>query len=351
MTDTPAPASESLVVQSRFRTDELPATDRFDAWRDSLAPMFLPSLAPEVKPADIFVSTDFFLLGEVVLGSTAMRGVGGACNPGSTPHRQAPEIFVVEYVRQGGYCGYNGRQSVTAQAGDVVILEPARGLTLATEPDLGVTNLIVSREVLLGLLGTRTAAFPQVIRGDSLAGQILRQLMASTFQGLQQQPAADGKSTSGLLLGALAGLLRGSELRAPEPAVDYATVNAICAYIDHHLADPELGPEQLCRRFHCSRARLYRLFAPLGGVAHYIRQTRLERCHAALRTSQRKVNVSEVALEWGFSSISHFNRLFRNTYGVTPGEVRRAARPPDLPSRPRAGRVAVPEYKFWFERL
>ena len=48
-------------------------------------------------------------------------------------------------------------------------------------------------------------------------------------------------------------------------------------FIDTHLASPALETDMLARNFGLSRASLYRLFAPVGGVAGYIRRERLRR--------------------------------------------------------------------------
>jgi len=52
-------------------------------------------------------------------------------------------------------------------------------------------------------------------------------------------------------------------LLAPRPnaqqqaALDRATLPAMQQFIERHLSDPDLDATQLCRAFHCSRARLY----------------------------------------------------------------------------------------------
>jgi AraC-like DNA-binding protein len=62
-------------------------------------------------------------------------------------------------------------------------------------------------------------------------------------------------------------------------------------------------------------------------VARLILATRLHRCRLALEDPQQtKRTVSEVAQAWGFSDMTHFARRYRETYGVLPSKVRKAAR-------------------------
>ncbi|MFY8105456.1 MAG: helix-turn-helix transcriptional regulator, partial [Elstera sp.] len=53
----------------------------------------------------------------------------------------------------------------------------------------------------------------------------------------------------------------------------------------------------------------------------YLIWRRLERVQQILRTTDR--SLSDVALECGFSDQPHLTRLFRQNFGVTPGEWRR----------------------------
>ncbi|MGT2439101.1 hypothetical protein ACU4GH_28710 [Bradyrhizobium betae] len=45
--------------------------------------------------------------------------------------------------------------------------------------------------------------------------------------------------------------------------------------IANNLETDALTTEELCRHFHISRATLYRLFEAEGGLAHYVREQRL----------------------------------------------------------------------------
>jgi len=107
---------------------------------------------------------------------------------------------------------------------------------------------------------------------------------------------------------------------------DAETLEAMRAYIDAHLTDPALTPELLRRNFGCSRATLYRYFAPVGGVAQYIRRARLQGVYWQLLSSDERETVAALSLRWGFGDPSHFCRLFRKTFGATPSEIREMGR-------------------------
>jgi len=210
-------------------------------------------------------------------------------------------------------------------------------------------------------LGTRCDAYPRVIQGHTPQGLILANAMLSAWHSLPESSIEGAAAAGRLLVGAMAGLLGGA-VAAKDPAsptamaVDDATLDALQAFIERHLADPELTPELLCRKFHCSRATLYRLFAPLGGVAQFIRRARLQRAYDELMLADERETIINVALRWGFGSLNNFGRLFRETFGVTPREVREAGRAirhtrAEPGEKPHRSRLWLPEYRQWLEKI
>jgi AraC family transcriptional regulator len=80
-----------------------------------------------------------------------------------------------------------------------------------------------------------------------------------------------------------------------------------------HLAD--LSPAHFARAFKHET----------GFTPHtYLMRLRLERARARLVAG---ASIRDVATECGFADQAHLSRLFKRRYGLTPGELRRSARP------------------------
>lgn len=113
----------------------------------------------------------------------------------------------------------------------------------------------------------------------------------------------------------------------------YGRRNLIRKYIDTHLDDPNLSPVQICELFNMSRATLYRMFEPDGGVRRRIQDRRLHSAIWDLATSGiKRGRLSQVAERWGFSSDANFNRAVKLAYGLPPGALFKTNRVLDLAS-------------------
>jgi AraC-like DNA-binding protein len=92
-------------------------------------------------------------------------------------------------------------------------------------------------------------------------------------------------------------------------------------FIREHLRDPELSIEQISAALHCTKRYLHMLFSDRGmTVSDYIWQARLHHCRQELEAQSGKT-ITDVAFSWGFSSSSHFSRVFRKYFGVVPSAI------------------------------
>lgn len=78
--------------------------------------------------------------------------------------------------------------------------------------------------------------------------------------------------------------------------------------------------------FGLSRAQLYRLTEPMGGVMKYVKELRLERCMSCLKhPDYMRHSIAEIAYKWGFNDVGTFTRSFKKHYQILPSDVRALA--------------------------
>ena len=76
-----------------------------------------------------------------------------------------------------------------------------------------------------------------------------------------------------------------------------------------------------------SPRNLFRLFREFRGYTplEFLKRLRLERAFARLRLGVDDASVTDIALDCGWNSASHFSKDFRENFGLTPSAVRRKA--------------------------
>ena len=118
-------------------------------------------------------------------------------------------------------------------------------------------------------------------------------------------------------------------------------VEKVIALLREKLTEPP-NLEEIGRFAGCSPFHLSRTFSAETGmtIPQYLRQLRLERAAELLRSG--KFNVTEAALEVGYSSLSHFSQAFHEEFGCCPGlyPLRTPTQKSSTPPRaePAAGR-------------
>jgi AraC family transcriptional activator of tynA and feaB len=95
-------------------------------------------------------------------------------------------------------------------------------------------------------------------------------------------------------------------------------------FIREHLRDPDLSIDQISAALGCTKRYLHMIFSERGlTVSDYIWQTRLQHCRQELEAQGGKT-ITDVAFSWGFSSSSHFSRVFRKYFGIAPSSIHKA---------------------------
>ncbi|MBW3129183.1 AraC family transcriptional regulator [Hymenobacter profundi] len=97
---------------------------------------------------------------------------------------------------------------------------------------------------------------------------------------------------------------------------------AVVQYIKQHLAD-KLTIDKLSNLACMSKATFFRVFRQELGITpvEYINQERLAEAKRLLR--QPLASVADVCYRVGFTSTAYFQRLFKQTEGLTPGAYRK----------------------------
>lgn len=111
------------------------------------------------------------------------------------------------------------------------------------------------------------------------------------------------------------------------PDARATVIDRVLSHIDQHL-DGDLSPESIASAQHISVRYLHALFQRQDDtLGHHIRRRRLDRIRRDLTDRElAHLPAYTIAARWGLTNPSHFSKLFRTEFGVSPQEFRRQIR-------------------------
>ncbi|PHN02057.1 hybrid sensor histidine kinase/response regulator transcription factor [Flavilitoribacter nigricans] len=111
------------------------------------------------------------------------------------------------------------------------------------------------------------------------------------------------------------------ELEEEAITIENAFLQKIKDILEENYQDEQFNLPELCQEVGMSRSQLFR---KLKGVidqspSHYIRSFRLAKAKYLLEHSE--FNVNEVTWKTGFSNPSHFSKIFKKEFGISPSDL------------------------------
>ncbi|GHF51567.1 helix-turn-helix domain-containing protein [Streptomyces griseosporeus] len=328
----------------------VPARDRFEWFSEMLAASLAPMRVSSDSTADFEAEAAVLELGPVQLS----RFVYSPLRTQRTEaliRRADPEQYHLGWVRAGRMEVDQGGNTSGPVTGDMVLMDtsrPQRAVASGAGGGSGRTEALVL-QVPRAALPLRARRVDRMVAqripaGAGMAAILARFLAALHTQGPECRPG-DQERLGTLALELTASCLAerlGVLADEPPEARPLALRERIDAFIDHNLGDPELTPRMVAEHHHLSLRSLYALFEDEEvSVAGRIRLRRLERCRDDLAgPALRAHTVRAIAARWGFTDGSVFSRAFREAYGMSPSEHRRAAEHADTAGH--AQRSALP---------
>ena len=164
---------------------------------------------------------------------------------------------------------------------------------------------------------------PEMIAAGTPSGRLLTTALRTLTDELPRATAADANALAdgfaGMFRALLAPDLRDESTRAH---FERGREAALKQFIADNLRNPALGVGLICQSHGVSRATLYRIFEPDGGIAHYVQRLRLEGAMTELAESPpRRGLIGQIAKRWAFADQASFTRSFRARFGCTPGDA------------------------------
>lgn len=317
-------STEPLIRRHHFDVEALAPHEQLLAWRDRVGHVVdvLPSLSNLKQPFN--GSIDRYQVGELMFTD---------CQSDSLRlERSLPRIsrdrnrdYVFHVFLEGGVdnvvtCAQPRRSK--PMSGKLLVLDLNQPFRMHRHA-CRVISLFVPGELLKDTLSDPEALHGRIIDDDSPLTRLLvahLATLAGSMEKMTREDAAsairDGASLLNAAFGKQAGLH--GNARAAARAV---MLRQARRYVQAHVHETDLLPDQVCSALSLPRRSLYRLFEHEGGLNAYIRHAKL-RCAADELKRYTTVPVAQIAYGLGFKSPSDFTRAFRRSFGMSPQEFR-----------------------------
>ncbi|PZN31692.1 MAG: hypothetical protein DIU71_09310 [Proteobacteria bacterium] len=309
-------------------TDGLPPGERLEFWNEVACQTLALQCAEPLRPQSFsgrMRRADCGTLRMIEFSSDAATVVRShahiACS--SEP------LFLLRMQLAGETQSWQDGREIRLQPGDFTLCDCTRPYRVSFQEHASVLTLRIPRTTML-----RYVAAPEAMalihmsgrRGPSaLTSRCLQEFWRSSSQWLT--PALAPRMTHIMLELIASAYAAVPRVGATPDSLATALRVRIVEYIESHLHDTGLTPTSIAQAFRITPRYLHLLFAgERDTVARYVMRRRLEKSSQALADpAQRRRSISVIASQYGFKSLPHFCRAFRERYGVSPGEFRRAS--------------------------
>lgn len=296
------------------------------AFRATIPHLYALSLPDPSEEARFTLSTRTYPTPHAILMRS--RGTGFIMTRGpALVARGADQLLIVLQVA-GSVDTDCGERCRHIEPGDVAIFDYARPFRSAATDYENLMVVAARESVPAALLAMEPhgLTFPRASGAARLIGAALQAFYAQADHLTMSEAEAAIDGIVALTAGCARASLAGDEL---DPLKSRR--KAALDYIDAHLANARLGPDQIAAAISLSRASLYRLMAQEGGIRAVLLKRRLD---AALRImledDKDEHSLKKIVKRCGFGGASQFSRAFRARFGVPPRQYRALVRRQDL---------------------
>lgn len=299
-----------------------PATERAEYWRNSVCDQFVP-LAVEPDGGT--------LRGRVAGGNVAeirMRRMRATRHRferrGADIARTDPEVLHLLHMDHGETLVEQDDRTASVRAGDLLLYDSTRPFRFRTDDDFQFTICLLPKRLLPVPERVQRQWTARTLSTTGGVAAAVAPFLCSLARATPDADAAQQLALQQAMVSMYVALLSEAGIGGNPPAVNLSLAKS---FIARNLGDPRLAPADVAAACSISVSYLHRLFANDDAtVAGYVREQRLQAVHRDLLDAAVEEPVAHVAERWGITDPAHFSRMFKKRFGISPGELRRAAR-------------------------
>ena len=341
-----------------FNDDEQPEANRLPVWRERLRRLCeldpRESLDDDCAAYDVATPAFHMEISAWHLGGLVVTRAQYGCGRQKRTERHFRSDHLDHYrltLVTEGTVHLGGPEAFDVRPGQLLLADMAQK-GHASHSAGGCLSLFLPRESLDELLTRPADLHGQVLSGvlSGLLGHHMRGML-EVLPHLSTVQARDLVQPTLRLIAAAVEAEPGIRASA---SGEVTLLRQASRFIEMHLQDDELSPTRVAEAMGISRATLYRLFEPVGGVAAFIKERRLVLIHEALQERGSSQSVARLAEGHGFKSAAHCSEAFLRHFGYRPSEVRSRSGRSEVAAEPvlAGSKTSDPASLFqWLQQL
>ena len=309
-----------------FSTDAYSLDRRRDAWRDAIAAHSIQASYPSDSEEPFYghLSTVVSFAGVRFARARSRRQL---LSEGFTERRDT--IWLVQLV-EGRASYLQDGEAVPIRPGDILCGRTRKTAALTLESDFTALLVDVPPQLLNPSLLSPLPSQAILVPGERGVGRVFSGMLTSVADAIETLELDEIRPVEIALPEFLLTCLFSEAAEGPlggAASVRAAILHKILQTVEVKLADPDVNLAEVAREHALPVRYVQKLLGGTGqGFSAYVRDRRLDRAKADLASPlQAQMSITDICLRWGFNDIAYFSRSFRERFGLSPREHRKAA--------------------------
>ncbi len=302
-------------------------TPGFDSWHQSTCRDFSTTECENIHNPEFRGVVKSWRSGSIALGDITANSRDSdmpLVRRTSDIRRDPRDHIMICTVKHGRIDLLQSDRGVTIRPGDVVLYDQSNAFKMNFVGNVQGLVAAIPRSQAVGRLSRVSELTARKVPVNSQGGRftrlILDQLQPNT--ALHDNNLAEKVEASALdlIFSSIDHTFRADDF--VEISHKERQLRDVQRFMIKNLTNAELSIGLICTNQGISARSLNRLFGGLGTTPmRWLWQERLNRAHMVL-SKDPHVSVTNLALDFGFSDVSHFSKAFKRTFGVAPSSVK-----------------------------
>lgn len=304
-----------------FSAGGLEDRNPFQTWRGVLADAFVPLDCEKVDRGPFAGRVDQVDLGGMSISRLRAGAHQVRCGSLRSENAASERVFLNLQMSGRGRT-VTGSTNVVTRRFDLALADPAKEYTIRNEMNFDLVSFTIRRDKVPALVLERAQLPLSASPETQTFARLLCDYADLALQGIDRTQSDFVEIAVSQILELAVQRLSGASLTSPEHP---SRAELIADYIRSNAHDGALSLGRVAHVFGITPRYVKKILSLKGDCfGDILMEARLESARSAILAADRlSVRITQIALESGFSDLSHFSRSYRRRYGESPSETRR----------------------------